>query len=137
MDSIDDILYRSIETAKKYHAGQVDKNGEEYILHPLRVMEQMETTEGKIVAVLHDVIEDTACTKEMLFRLIGCEDLVNVIDLLSRKEEENYFDYIQKVRSHPLAKAVKLADLRDNLGRPGAPESLRRRYQKALRMLQN
>lgn len=136
MEKLEKTLEIAISIAKEYHSGQVDKNGEDYILHPLRVMEQMQTTEGKIVAVLHDVIEDTECSKDILLQLIGSKRIIEVVELLSRGEGENYFDYVMKLKPDPIAKAVKIADLRDNLGRPGAPESLRKRYHKALQMLE-
>lgn len=86
MGQIERKLDIAIEIAKKYQSGQVDKNGEDYILHPLRVMEQMQTTEGKIVAVLHDVIEDTECSKEFLLEQVESERIVAAVDILSREK---------------------------------------------------
>ncbi|OPZ85140.1 MAG: Bifunctional (p)ppGpp synthase/hydrolase SpoT [bacterium ADurb.Bin429] len=97
------------------HAGQTDKAGEPYILHPLRVMLRMTTRETRLAAVLHDVIEDTAYTADDL-RALGCpEDVIQAVLALSRRPDEDYFDFVRRAAAHPIARPVKLADLEDNM----------------------
>lgn len=135
------LLEKAIEIAVQAHKGQKDRAGSPYILHPLNVMCRMETEEEKIAAVLHDVIEDTEVTLDGL-RLNGFSpEIVAAIDTLTRRQGEAYDHYIERVRPHPLARRVKLEDLRDNmdLRRSGdaSPEDVGRfqRYQRAWRRL--
>ena len=105
----------AIRLALDKHHGQVDKAGEPYILHPLRVMAQMQTETEQIVAVLHDVVEDSDVTLDDLRKLGYSEEIVTAIDHLSRHDDETYDEFIQRIKPHPLAVRVKLADLRDNM----------------------
>lgn len=105
----------AIKLALEKHHGQTDKAGEPYILHPLRVMAQMQTEAEQIVGVLHDVVEDSDVTLETLRSLGYSEEIVTAIDHLSRREDESYEQFIQRIKPHPLAVRVKLADLRDNM----------------------
>lgn len=105
----------AIKLALEKHHGQTDKAGEPYILHPLRVMVQMLTEAEQIVAVLHDVVEDTDVTLDDLRRMGYGEEIVQAIDHLSRREGESYDQFIQRIKPHPLAVRVKLGDLRDNM----------------------
>src|SRR5690606_1606419 len=95
--------------------GQVDRAGEPYILHPLRVMAGLKTDTERIIAVLHDVVEDRDLTLDDLRALGYDETIVGAIDSLSRREGETYEAFIQRVRQNPLAVTVKLADLADNM----------------------
>lgn len=110
------MLERAIQIAVDAHAGQKDKSGKPYVLHPLRVMLRMETEQEMIVAVLHDVVEDTECT---LGELDGAgllpSFLVASIDAITHREDETYNEYIERVSWNPLATRVKLADLEDNM----------------------
>lgn len=96
------------------HKGQVDKAGMDYILHPLTVSNNCNTEEEKIVALLHDVLEDTSVTKEDLLKFFSSE-IVEAVSLLTHKEEDSYTDYLAKIKANPLAKAVKLQDLKHNM----------------------
>ena len=125
----------AIELAANLHKGQRDRSNEIYVFHPIRIMMKMETYEEKIVAILHDVVEDTDCTLEMLQNKLENLTVVEAIDAITRKEEEDYFDYIERVRKNSLAKKVKTADLIDNLSRQGATPSMRERYKKAYTMI--
>jgi len=108
-------LDKAITLAGKIHKGQKDRYGASYILHPLRIMMKMETTEGKIVAILHDVVEDSDLTVQDIENQ-GFEAAVSrAVDSLSRREGEKYDDYIERVKDSPLAVLVKLADLEDNM----------------------
>ena len=97
------------------HSGQKDKAGKPYILHPLRVMLRMRTGTEMMVAVLHDVIEDTPVTLAEL-RQAGYPEIVcQVLDCLTKREGEAYDDFISRIMVNPLASRVKIADLEDNL----------------------
>ncbi|MGL6184832.1 MAG: GTP pyrophosphokinase [Clostridium chrysemydis] len=109
-----DLLEKSIILATEKHKGQVDKSGQPYILHPLRVMNNCPNIETKIVAVLHDVLEDTNATKEELLEFLP-EYLVDSIVAITKVENEAYEDYLERVRNNYYATTVKLMDLKDNM----------------------
>jgi (p)ppGpp synthase/HD superfamily hydrolase len=105
----------AIELAAKAHAGQKDKSGKTYILHPLRVMMAMETEEEQIVAVLHDIIEDTDITVSDLLRRGFGDVVVEAIKSVTRKEDETYFEFIKRANQNEIGRKVKIADLKDNM----------------------
>ncbi|OAJ75063.1 guanosine-3',5'-bis(diphosphate) 3'-pyrophosphohydrolase [Brevibacillus sp. SKDU10] len=101
--------------ATKAHANQQDKGGQPYILHPLRVMMYMPSDEARAVAVLHDVLEDTDVTAEDL-RVAGFpKEVVEAVMILTKNPKEEYDSYITRVKQNQLARAVKIADIKDNL----------------------
>ncbi|MBU9896034.1 HD domain-containing protein [Holdemanella biformis] len=104
----------ALQIAKKAHAGQVDKAGNDYILHPMTVASYMDTDTEKAVAYLHDVLEDTNITVEQLRNQFP-KEIVDTVIILTRKKNENYQDYICRVAKCRLAKKVKVADLLHNL----------------------
>ena len=108
-------LERAIVLATTAHSGQVDKAGAPYILHPLRVMLAMDTLIEQIVAVLHDVVEDTSYTTEALRTEGFCTEVIEGVAVLTHGKDETYDDYLTRVKSNPLALKVKLADLNDNM----------------------
>ena len=109
-------LSRAIEIAAQAHQGQFDKSGKEYIGHPLRVMEMGSTEEEKIAGVLHDVVEDSDWTFEMLEAEGFSAEVVGALRCVTKlSEKENYDDFIERVRKNPLAVAVKINDLTDNM----------------------
>ncbi len=108
-------LERALAIAVEAHRGQQDRNGAPYILHPLRVMLRVRTTEQKIVAILHDVVEDTPWTLESLRKEGFSNAIVRAVDCLTRREGEDYFDFVLRSKSDPIARVVKLADLEDNM----------------------
>ena len=128
-------LDAAMELATHFHKGQRDKNNEIYLFHPIRIMMPMETYEEKIVAILHDVVEDTECTLEMLQEKLGNSNVVEAVDAITRREGEDYFTYIERVSRNSIAKKIKIWDLRDNLSRRGASIKLQDRYKKALEFL--
>lgn len=131
-------LNGAIAVAVLAHAEQVDKAGEPYILHVLRVMLRMRTEEERIVAALHDVVEDTNWSLGDLHAQGFGEAVLDAVDALTRRDDEGYSDYIDRVALNPLATAVKLADLADNLDPSrsiSAHPSLRERYHRALATL--
>lgn len=107
-------LERAIALATKAHAGQFDKGGADYILHPLRVMGRVWTPEQRIVAVLHDVLEDTDTTLSDLARAGFPLKILAALLALSRRDGERYEDFVIRLGGDPLARQVKLADLADN-----------------------
>jgi (p)ppGpp synthase/HD superfamily hydrolase len=109
-------LERAIEIATQAHKGQLDKAGNEYIGHPLRVMEMGKTLQEKIVGVLHDVVEDTDWTFEALEAEGFTEEIIAALKCVTKtSENENYDDFIERVKTNPLAAAVKINDLTDNM----------------------
>ena len=109
-------LQRAIEIATEAHKGQYDKAGNDYIGHPLRVMEMGTTENEKIVGVLHDVVEDTDWTFEALAAEGFSEEIIAALRCVTKlSENENYDDFIERVKKNPLAVAVKINDLSDNM----------------------
>ena len=111
MSNLDTALAIAIQA----HAGQVDKAGQPYILHPLRLMFQMETEEEMITAVLHDVVEDSNVTLDALRQAGFSEEVVTAVAAVSRQDDETYEEFIRRLRPNALAAKVKLADLTDNM----------------------
>lgn len=109
-------LKRAVEIATEAHQGQFDKAGRDYIGHPLRVMEMGKTEEEKIVGVLHDVIEDTDWTFERLSEEGFSKEVIAALRCVTKtSENENYDDFIDRIKKNPLAAAVKINDLTDNM----------------------
>lgn len=111
MSDLDTALAIAVEA----HRGQVDKAGQPYILHPLRVMARLATPEERLVAVLHDVVEDSPTTLDDLRAAGFDEAVVRAVDFLTRREDESYEAFIERVDGDTLARRVKLADLEDNM----------------------
>ena len=105
----------ALELAVEKHKNQTDKAGNPYILHPLHVMENVNSKEGKIVAILHDIIEDTDITENYLLKIGLSKRIVDAVVALTRSEDMDYQEYIKNLSSNPLAKEVKLADLDHNM----------------------
>lgn len=105
----------AITIALKAHKGQVDKGGNPYILHPLAVMNRVETIEEKIVAVLHDVVEDTEVTIDQLRETGFSEEILEAINLLTRAKEDSYEEFIDKTLKNRIARNVKIADIKENM----------------------
>ena len=105
---------RAILFAFDAHRGQYDKSGLPYITHPLHVAESMETEDECVVALLHDVLEDTDITIEDLTRIGISDRQIAALRLLCHDDSVPYLEYVQAIRADPLARTVKLADLRHN-----------------------
>lgn len=108
-------LARAIAIAAQAHEGQVDKAGDPYILHPLRMMFAVESEHEKIAAVLHDVVEDTPWTFEQLRAEGFPAAVVTALEHLTRREGEDYMAFVERAGRDPVARRVKLADLEDNM----------------------
>jgi len=107
-------LEKEIMIAALAHKGQVDKAGEPYVLHPLRVMLKMSEMDDRIVAVLHDVVEDSHWTLKKL-RAKGFSDvIVEAIDSLTKRSDESYNDFVSRAAANTIGRRVKLADIEDN-----------------------
>ncbi len=110
------MLQRAIEIANKAHEGQIDKAGQPYIEHPLRVMDMGATDEEKIVGVLHDVIEDSDWTFEKLLEEGFSVKVVEALRCLTKlSKDEPYEKFIRRIKKNPLAVKVKINDLTDNM----------------------
>lgn len=114
-----------IEIAAATHAGQTDKGGAPHIFHPLRVMLRVAPGAQQIVAVLHDVVEDSdgKITFDDLAREGFSQEVIDGVRAVTRIEGESYEDFIARAALDPVGKAVKLADLAENsdLTRIGEP----------------
>jgi len=115
-------LENAIEIAVRAHRWQLDKAGQPYILHPLRVMHKVDSEEERIVAVLHDVVEDSFITIEHLKEKNFSETILRALRLLTKKPDDDYFKYVKRIAINTIAKKVKLADLEDNMDLSRLPE---------------
>ena len=109
------LLERAISIATEAHAHQRQRNGLPYILHPLTVMMQVEGLPAKIVAVLHDVVEDTPVTLALLGEAGFPEEVLQALALLTRSADESYTQFIGRIAPNSLARRVKLADITHNM----------------------
>jgi GTP diphosphokinase / guanosine-3',5'-bis(diphosphate) 3'-diphosphatase len=108
-------LERAIEIAAHAHAGQVDKAGQPYILHPLRVMLSVNSLPEKMAAVMHDVVEDTNVTLADLQSEGFAPEVLAAIDALTKTPGETRLAAAQRALVNPIARVVKLADVKDNM----------------------
>lgn len=122
-----DLTRLAMQVAYKAHHGQSDRQGVPYVFHPIHLAEQMDTEDECVVALLHDVVEDTDITFEELEGYGFTGKQIEAIKLLTHivpdditteaEKEQDYYDYVEKIRDNPLAKKVKLADLAHNSDR--------------------
>ncbi len=108
-------LERAIEIAAQAHAGQVDKAGQPYILHPIRVMLMVKTRSEQVAAVLHDVVEDTIWTFEDLAAEGFADEVIEAIRALTKSEGEKRLVAAKRAAQNSIARNVKLADVYDNM----------------------
>lgn len=104
----------ALKIATEAHKGQVDKAGIPYINHPLTVASLVDTEEEKIVALLHDTIEDTNITEQDLIDYGFPNEIVEAVKLLTHNKNVPYMDYVAKIKDNELARKVKIADLTHN-----------------------
>ena len=107
-------IEKALQIAARAHEGQKDKGGQPYILHPLRAMMSVQGEEAQIVAVLHDVIEDTSVTADDLRQAEFSEKVVAAVLLVTHNKGEPYAEYVIRCKGNDIARRVKLADLEDN-----------------------
>ncbi len=133
---------KAINLMYKYHNGQFDKSGLPYVFHPFTVAFNMKDEETCIVALLHDIVEDTACTFEELETLFSNE-IVNAIKLMTHDPNEDYFSYIEKISTNRIASLVKISDLKHNSDKSRLNNITKKdinrieKYRKALEILSN
>lgn len=134
----------ALNVASRYHAGAVDKAGVDYIKHPLHVSDAVKHLgeEYAIVALLHDVVEDTECSLSDLKALGFAPKIIDAVDAITKRDGEDYSDYLARVKANDIARVVKLADIAHNSDASRLPEELRsghekyaRKYAKAIEVL--
>jgi (p)ppGpp synthase/HD superfamily hydrolase len=108
-------LEKAIEIAARSHAGQVDKAGQPYILHPLRLMLAVTSPNERMAAVLHDVVEDTPVTLDDLAAEGFPPDVLAAVKALTKLKGESRISAAQRAAQDPIARVVKLADVTDNM----------------------
>ncbi|MBR3594090.1 MAG: HD domain-containing protein [Clostridia bacterium] len=132
---------KALKLCFEAHKDQRDKSGMPYVFHPFHLAEQMETEETTIVALLHDVVEDTDYTVDDLTAMGFSKAVTDAIALMTHADGVEYMDYVRLIKDNPLAKAVKLADLSHNsdLSRLDSVDeralARRDKYQKAIELL--
>ena len=125
------------------HKDQVDKSGMPYVFHPFHLAEQMTDEETTIVALLHDVVEDSDRTLDDLKELGFSEKVLSAIELMTHADGVPYMEYVAKIKSNPIAKEVKLADLKHNSDMSRLEtvtpydEARAEKYKKAIELLEN
>lgn len=125
------------QIAIEAHKGQKRKySGEDYINHPRRVAEKFSTEDSQVIAWLHDVLEDSDFTSGDLFVAGIKTELIEIIECLTKQEDENYFNFIMRIKDIHAARIIKIADIRDNL-RDSREGSLRDKYLLALYILED
>lgn len=105
---------KAMKIAYEAHHGQYDRNGVPYIFHPYHVAEQMIDEVTVCVALLHDVVEDTSVTMDELAKEFPAE-VIEALKLLTHEAGEEYLEYVKRVCTNPVAKAVKIADMTHNM----------------------
>ena len=113
---------KAMQIAVRAHKSQKDKAGHDYIQHPIRVSERCDDPRAKIVALLHDTIEDTDVTADYLREEGFTEEIVEAVLAVTRREGEEYNDYVRRAAQNELGRMVKRADLEDNMDIRRLPE---------------
>lgn len=142
-----DLTKKALELSFQTHKNQRDKSGAPYVYHPFHLAEQMDDEYSTCVALLHDVVEDSKDSPEPvtlndLRNMDFPENVVAAIALMTHDKAVPYMDYVRKIKTNPIAKKVKLADLRHNsdtsrLGRPIDEKVTQRlaKYREAMEIL--
>ena len=141
-------IEKAISLAALAHEGQLDKIGEKYILHPIRVMNNIKISKEtkdysellnkcRIVAILHDVVEDTEITDDDLIKQGFSEDVIYALQLLTHDKSVPYMEYVKKVNEDVIAKTVKAADLLDNTNPERVMGVMEIKPEKMMSMLEN
>ena len=132
-----DYLKLAATISARAHARQLRKDGTPYFCHPVRVAIGVEGKTEKIVALLHDVCEDTDTTLEDLRNLTFSDEVIAAVEALTRRHGETYSDFVKRCKKNDIARVVKISDIEDNISDQSALEPqeaafLRERYTKAL-----
>lgn len=137
-----DLTKKALKLCFEAHKEQVDKSGMPYVFHPFHLAEQMKDEATTVVALLHDVVEDTATTFEDLEKQGFSDEIINALKLLTHDKGVPYMDYVAEIKTNRIATVVKLADLRHNsdLTRLSVVDekALKRKekYEKAIKLLE-
>lgn len=115
MENFIELREKAMLIAEKVHKGQVDKAGKPYIWHPVRVERRCTRQEDRLVALLHDTIEDGDIASEYLLLVGFSQEVVDAVLSVSRKRGEDYFEFIQRCKANPIGRRVKICDLEDNM----------------------
>ena len=137
-----ELTRKAMKLAYDAHHGQLDKSGIPYIFHPFHIAEQMKDEYTICAALLHDVVEDTNVTLNELETIFPSE-VTDAVRLLTHNKDNDYLDYVRAIGTNPIARTVKLADLRHNSDKSrlddtkNAPETVKRleKYAKAIKLL--
>ena len=116
---------KALEFATKKHSGHKRRNGDNYIIHPIRVSQEVSTIRQKVIALLHDTLEDTETTYEEIEREFGTP-VANAVLCLTHHDSEPYEKYIERVKTNDDAIAVKIADIADNLSDSPSDKAIKR-----------
>jgi (p)ppGpp synthase/HD superfamily hydrolase len=145
--SLQDLLEKALEIAIECHKGQTDKGGNPYIEHPKAVASRLDNPEEKSVAFLHDVVEDTYMTLELLRQLGFPEYIVLAVDSVTKRDNETYDEFLFRSSLNRIGRKVKIADILENLNFDRIPKNiqeelgvkqmarLRNKYERALDIL--
>lgn len=109
-----ELTKRAMKLCFDAHKDQVDKSGMPYVFHPFHLAEQMSDELTTVTALLHDVVEDTPYSLEDLRKMLFPEEVLSALSLLTHDDGTPYLEYVSRLKSNPIARAVKLADLRHN-----------------------
>lgn len=109
-----ELTKKALKLSFEAHKNQVDKSGMPYVYHPFHLAEQMETEDAVIVALLHDVVEDTNYTIDDIKEIGFSKRVIEALELMTHDKSVPYMDYVAKIKNNPIAKAVKIADLKHN-----------------------
>jgi len=105
---------KALKLCFEAHKNQMDKSGMPYVFHPFHLAEQMQTEETTVVALLHDLVEDTDYTIEDLTSMGFDKSITDAIALMTHADDVEYMNYVREIKNNPIARAVKLADLKHN-----------------------
>lgn len=135
------MINKALNIAYKAHHGQKDKGNVPYIFHPYHIAEKFNNETDICVAILHDILEDTFVSKEELEGYFP-KEVIEPLVLLTRSTHDTYFEYIKNICSNPIARKVKIEDIKHNLvferiQNKKRNEKLEKRYLKALEILKN
>lgn len=134
---------KAMQIMFEYQKDQIGRDGVPYVFHPWHVAENMEDETRTVVALLHDVVEDTRATIADLREEGFSEEVLKALELLTHNKEEDYYDYIKKISKNPIARDVKIKDLEHNTDLKRLSEIMpadqerTKKYQKCLKYLQN
>lgn len=115
MKEYSELFDLALNIAIQAHREQKDKSGREYVMHPIRVAERCKDPRAKIVALLHDTIEDTEVTADYLREQGFPEEIINGVLSVTKQEGENYEDFVRRASENAIGREVKMADLEDNM----------------------